>query len=482
MNRHRAFRATVGSGADLAARQLTQFAVLLVLARLVTPAEFGTIALLAVVVALGIVAADAGLPTAVLQSSRLSDEDLDTAFWTSVALGLTLTLVGVALAAPLAAALGRPDLAGLGAVLSTAVLSSAVAQIPNALLIQRVQYRRLLLVGTVAGLSAGAAAIALATAGHGLWALAVQFVGVPTVSAVLLLVIGGYRPRWRWSRSSAARLFSLGRWVIAANLVDSLFLRTQTVVLGALFGPATLGRYQRADSTQQLAAESTSTVVSRVALPLFAAAADRPDLLRAGMGTGIRSTTAVNAPVMAILAALSGQVLLAFFGPRWEAAAPILSVLCLAGLLWPMHVLAITVLYSVGRNREVFRIDLAKKGFAVVALGVGALGGALGVAWAQVALGVVAVVVNGRAVRRAIDLGVVEQLRDAAPPLVPAAVAGVAVAVAGSAWRASPVAEVLILGAAGAALYVALALALRLRALRDLLPLFRHSTRQVAGG
>jgi teichuronic acid exporter len=479
MSRRRALYATVGSGADLAARQATQFVVLLVLARIVTPAEFGTVALLAVFVSLGIVAADAGISTAVLQSSELTQTDVDTAFWTSVGFGTLLTMLGAALATPAAAAFGRPELAGLGAFLTLAVVGTAVGQVPNALLTKQQRFTRLLAVGSTAAAVSGTLAIAIALSGNGLWALAVQLVCFPSFASLLLLVAGSYRPRLRFERASARRLLALGRWVLAANLVDTAFLRLQAVVTGVVFGTAALGRYQRADSTQQLAAESTSNVFGRVALPLLAASSAHPDLLRAGMRTGVRATMAVNAPIMALLAALSNQVLVAFFGPQWASAAGLLSVLCIAGLLWPLHSLAINLLFSVGRNREVFRLDLVKKGIAIPLLTLGALVGLSGVAWAQVAVSLVALTVNAGAVHRAIGLPPRSLLVEAAAPVTLAVVVGLGVALLGAAWSARPLVETLVLGAGGMAAYLALAAALRLGAVRDVLPLLRRPPAEI---
>ena len=389
----------MGSGADLLGRQAMQFVVLLVLARLVTPAEFGTIALLGVIVSLAIVATDAGLTTAILQSRTLTRIDLDSAFWLSALVGTGLTVVGAVAAAPLAAALGRPDLGAVATFLSLAVLATALGQVPQARLVKEQAFGRLLPIGVAAAALAGCLSIGVALHGSGLWALATQLVAFPAVCTVLLLAFGGFRPARAFSRQAARRLLSAGRWVLAANLVDSVYLRFQVLLLGGVFGAAALGRYQRADSTQQLAAESTSTVVGRVALPLFSASSHRPDLVEAGMRTGIRSVFAVTAPVMALMAALSSQLLVALFGDQWGSAAPLLRVLCLAGLMWPLHAISLNVLYSFGRNRQVFQLDLVKKSVAVAMLVAGAFFGLSGVAWAQVAVGVAAVLINGRAVR-----------------------------------------------------------------------------------
>lgn len=473
MTRRHAFLATVGSGVDLVGRQGAQFLVVLILARLATPVDFGTVALLGSVVLVAVVLGDAGLSTAILQAADLDDESLDTAFWLTAAAGALLTLVALGAAVPLSALLGRPGRWPVAAFLGLAVLATSLGTVPTALLVKQRAFGRLLAVGVLGSVLSGTAAVVVATSVSPLWGLAVQMVAMPAASTVLLWAVGDFRPHRRLSRRAAERLLGAGRWVFAANAVDVSFARVQAVVVGTMFGAADLGRYQRADSTQQLSADTTATIVGRVALPLFARSSGRPDLLRTGFLTGIRSVTAVNAPVMALLAALSAPLVTALYGPRWSGAAPLLSVLAMAGILWPLHSLAVNLLYAQSRNREVFRIDLVKKLLAVTALSCGAWVGLQAVAWAQVAFGFAAFVVNGAAVRRAIGVRVTEQLRETVPSIVVAAAAGVSVFAVAGRWEPAAWVEVVTLGPAGLGLYLTLSVLFRVRGVLDLLALVR---------
>lgn len=473
MNRRRAFLATLGSGADLVARQGVQFVVLLVLARLATPAEFGAVALLGTVALVGVVLSDAGLGTAILQSPDLGAEDLDTAFWLTAAAGVTLAAFAAVASAPLAAVLGRSDDWPVAGFLSLAILATSLGQVPTALLVKRRAFLRLLVIGVAGSLLAGTVAVTIALLGSGLWALAVQAVALPAATTMLLWLFGGFRPGRRWSGASAARLLGSGRWVLAANVLDASFLRVQALVIGTVFGPASLGRYQRADSTQQLCADATATVVGRVAIPMLAESGHRPDLLRAGFLTGVRSVSAVNAPVMALLAGLSTPLVVLLYGPQWRSAGPFLAVLALAGLLWPLHAMAVNLMYALSWNRQVYRIDVLKKTVAVALLGGGALLGLQAIAWAQVLFGLAALLVNGVMVRRAVQIRVRDQLREIAPVTAVAAVSGGVVLALANRWAVDPWLEVLVLGVGGAALYLGLAVAFRVTAVVDLLGLLR---------
>jgi len=481
MSRQRAFRGTLGSGGELLVRQVVQFAAVLILARVLTPADFGVVAILVLLVGVGMVLADAGLTTVILQRTTLDRPDADTAFGLSLVIGAGVTIVAALLSWPLAAVFGLSAYASLAAFMSLSIVATAIGQVPAALLAKRLAFGRLLVVGAISTSVSGTLAIALAIKGAGPWALAVQGVTTPALRSALLLTLAPDRPKPRWSNSRAKDLLARGRWVLFANLVDVGFLRVQYAAIGRLFGPTALGNYERADTTQQLVNDSAANVVGRVALPIFSESAGDPTLLGAGFKTGVRITTTFTAPVMAVLSALSGPVLMVAFGPQWTAAAQLLSVLALAGMVWPFHMMAINVLYAAGENRLVFRIDLVKKAIAVLLLVIGGSISLLGLAVAQLVFAVVAVGINGWAVRRVTGLPLATQTREAMGPTALALLMGAAVT---AAYRCIPLGSgtsVLIFGGLGLLGYFAVAAATRMQGLRDVIALLPRSAGRPRG-
>jgi O-antigen/teichoic acid export membrane protein len=182
---------------------------------------------------------------------------------------------------------------------------------------------------------------------------------------------------------------------------------------------------------------------------------------------------ALNAPAMALLGGLAEPAIRTLYGPQWDASAPLLSVLCLAGILWPMHVMNINLLYAFDRARQVFAIDVMKKGVGVVLIAVGAGFGLYGVALAQVGLGLIAIWVNGRATYQAVKFGPAQQVRCVAPVIGVALAVGVAVHVAADLWEAPSALELVVLGCAGAMTYLALTYLLGVRAVMDTLNMMR---------
>ena len=474
MLRSRGLTAAYWSAADVVARQVIQVAVIIALARLLTPEEFGTVALLSLFLGIASVLADGGFSLALIQRKDITHVDESTVFWINLAAGALLA-AGISLQAPVFADFYNvPVLEPLAQLMSLGVLLSAMGSVPSALASKQLDFRRLFLVGAVATVASGGLAVTLAWQGHGIWALASQYVTMTAVSTAMLWILSGWRPRLIFSAESARRLFGFGGYMLASNLLDTAFSRSYTLLIGRWYGVRELGFYQRADTTQQVPAAVLSSIASRVAFPLLSHATDDKAQLRRGVRLGLRGLMLINAPMMLGIAALAGPLLEAVFGATWLPAAPILQVLCLAGLFWPVHVINLTVLAAQGHARLFFRLEVIKQALGLVFILIGALNGVLGVAWAMVAAGLVSVLVNTFYTQRHLGYGLVAQTVDLVPTLSVSIVMGLAVALIARNWDPQPMIELLTLSGLGAVVFIALASALRLAALQDVVTLLRR--------
>lgn len=482
MSRPSVVGATAMSGADVAVRYGVQLGIQVVLARLLAPADFGVVALLALILGVAAAFVDGGFSTALVQRRVIDPVDESTAFWFSLAAGVVLTAVVAALGVPLAGLYGLPVLAPLTAMLSLTVLAAAVAAVPLALLTRDLNFRAILAVTAASTLISGAVAIWLAVSGAGVWALAWQAVSASIVTAVGAWIV---RPRWpgmRFSTRAARALWGYGGFVFAATLLDLSFQRLQSVVVGTVFGMTRLGYYNRAETTQQVPSALSSAILGRVSLPVFATMQDDVGRVRGAVSQSVRVLMVVNVPVMTGLAVVAGPAVRVLFGPGWEPAVPLLSILCLAAVVWPVHVMAINVLLALGRSRLVWRIDVVKKVAGVSLLAVGTLIGLHAVAWSQVAFSIVGLLINGRCLYREIGYTPAAQLRDCLPALGAGAVMAAVVVLADLGWNPTrPLVELGGLTVLGAGVYVGAVSIGRVAGWRDLLALLGELRREAFG-
>jgi len=477
MLKRRAFDATLWSAADVLIRQCLQFAVTIALTRLLTPTDFGTFGLILLFTGLATVFVDGGFSAALIQRQDISQTDESTVFWFNLLAGVAAAAVLYAAAPAIAGFYARPVLVPLLALMAVNVLLGALGAIHASLLSKQLDFRTQTKVGFTATCASGAISVWMAWKGYGIWALAVQVVLSTSISTVLFWSISRWRPTLEFSRGSARKLFGFGGYHFASILMDMIFSRFYTVLIGKFSGVRALGYYSNADNTQQMPSGVLVKVLSRVAFPMFASASHDPAALRRGMQLGIRGSMLLNVPMMLGMAAVAEPLVRVLFGAQWLPAVPILRVLCLSGVLLPVHVLNLNCLMAQGHSRLMFRVELAKKLIGVVALGAGAHYGVIGIAWAMAGFSVIGLAINAFYAQRLLGYGVLAQVREFMPVLAAGIVMAVAVAVLAEHWGAPPLMKLAGLVATGVIVFLAIMLAVRMDAWRDVAALFgRGST------
>jgi len=428
---HRAAHAAWWSALEITARYGVQFAVMIVLARLLTPADFGLIAMLLVFTSVAALLVDAGFGTALVQKQQTTADDETTVFLTS--LGIS-AIVAAALwfAAPaIATFYSQPALVELTRLLVFVLPLSAFAAVPDALLTQRLDFRSRANAEIFASLCSGVAAVVMAWRGFGVWSLAWQAIIAIGMRGLLLWVFSGWRPRGRFETSSFRSLFGFGGYMLMANLLNTLSIRLQSLLIGKLFDSRTLGYYTLAQNTQQAPAQFMSSVLNRVGLPVFSTVADQPAKLVGALRLSLRVAIFMFVPCMVGIAVVAKSLITVLYGARWAPAAPLLSVLAIGAMFWPLHVLNLAAIGARGRSDLVFKLEIIKRAVSIPLIVAGSFFGALAVAWAVLAASVFGVIVNTWYSHKLLGYGVLAQLQDQSATLLLSALA------AGAAWLAS---------------------------------------------
>lgn len=474
MLRSRAVSATFWSTSDVLLRQGLQFLTVMVLARLLDPADFGVIAILYIFTGVASTLVDGGLSTALIQNQQTTTEDESTVFWINVFSGFLVALLFIAFSARIAVAFDLPQLSGLTVLMGLSVFAASFGVVQLALLTKRLDFRRQLLAGVAAALVSGASSIVCAAKGFGVWSLAVQVLSMSTSYSLFLWLLGSWRPRARFSARSVSKLFRFSGYVLAANLIDMIYTRAYTLVIGRYIGIAELGFYDRAEQTKQLPANFIAAVLGRIILPLFSEVSRDTQKLRDGMRLSIRGLMLLNLPLMLLLAATAEPFILTLFGAKWVQTVVPFRVLCIAAALWPLHVVNVNAFLAQGQSRLVFKLEFPKKILGLSLLFAGIFFGIEGVAWSQVVFSMIAFVINAYCSGKAFKYGIVMQAADIAGPLMLSV--GVALpAFAMSSWLAlAPALECLLIWSIAGAAYLWIGYALKIQAFYDAAALFSN--------
>lgn len=395
-------------------RQSVQFLVVVFLARLLAPEDFGIIALLAFFTNLSIAFVQGGLSIAIIQRQQTSSDEESAIFWWNLA-GSILLGFAIVLAGPIVAAFfNQPVLQSLVLVAAAQLIFSAAGAVHTALLTRDMRFDVLTKAGVFASLASGVIAIGAAILGFGVWALALQILALAALNTAALWLATPWRPSFHFEFGTIRELFGFGAWVSFGNVLEAIYTNGIALLIGKLHGVRDLGFYNQASATQLLPSSALSMIVGRVALPLLASNQHDPEALRGNLRLAIRSVMLINLPAMTGLALLSDLVIRVLFGPRWLPAAPILSILALGGIFFPLHVINVQFVLARGRSAIFMKNEIIKKALGIICVVVGSLFGVVGLAWSQVVYSVVGLVVNAGPARRELNYGPLRQVLDLA--------------------------------------------------------------------
>lgn len=467
MSKRLAFSAGVWSGLDVVLRQGVLFVVSLILARLLTPADFGIVALLTFFTSLSLVFVQGGLSAALIQKQETSRKEESAVFWWNLLASVCFSLALVLAGPRIASFYGYPVLRPLTWIAALQIIASALSAVQTALLTRRLQFRLITIAGGLSSLLAGAVGVVAAWLGAGVWALAWQMATAGVLNTIILWMVSDWRPSFHAGLGTIRHLISFGSWVGLGIILEVVYTQGFALIIGKLYGAREVGLYNRAVGTQLLPVTVMSTVIGRIALPLFSSRAAEPDALQRGLRLAIGLAMLLNLPMMAGLAILSPDVIVVLFGEKWLPAAPILTILALAGILQPVHAINLQMVLAQGQTRIFIRNEITKKVIGVVCAIAGSLFGIIGLAWSQVVYNVLGFLVNTQPARRSLGYGPLRQLRDLWGPAAATLAMSAAVLLLRRTLPLGPHAALAILAPTGAAVYFVTGWLVRARIFRE---------------
>jgi len=457
------------SAIDIGGRQGIQFMVTLVLARLLSPADFGLIGMLSLFIAVASSLVDSGFGSALIQRKSVTEEDKSSVFFFNLAIGACMALT-VSLAAPWIAAFYRqPILLPLTRLLAWNLFIGSFGAIQMALLTRELNFRTTCRASVVASAVSGIAAMWMAWRGFGVWSLAAQSLIATSVSTGLLWVLHPWRPIFRFSFGSLRSLFGFGSRLLASGLLDTSFDRIQLAVIGKAFSAVQLGFYTRAFSTQQVPASVLSAVVSRVTFPLFSQMSATQRALKPGVRKALVALMIPTLPMMIGMALVARPLVLVLFGAKWLPCVPYLQILSIAGALWPLHVINLNVLVALGRSDLFFRLEILKKLLIGAALLVTFRISVMAITWGVLIVSVACVFLNSFYSKALIGYGLRDQLKDLAPYAAVSASMGAITWCARALLSHLPAIHLAVAVLASAVFYCAICHLLKLESYRSLL-------------
>jgi O-antigen/teichoic acid export membrane protein len=420
-------RAFLWSAIERFGQQAVQFGISIVLARLLSPAEYGLMGMLAIFFALANCFADAGLSSALIQRKNISNDDETSVFFLNVAAGLVLTLI-LCLMSPFVAAFYRqPALKLLLCVCSLQFFISSLSMVQSALLVREMDFRTLAIVSTVTTGLSGVIGIGMAWRGFGVWSLVGQGFMQACSNTLLIWRLRSWRPTGRFCWSSIRPLWPFSSRLLASGLLATVFEGMYSVVIGRLYKPAALGYFTRASGLANLPALSITGIITRVTFPTFSKTQDDKPHLKIIFRKTVRTLCGFHFPAMVGLAAVAGPLVKCLLTDKWTPCVPYLQLLAFCGLLYPLHALHLSILTSQGRSDLFFRLEVIKRVLTAIIIVATFHFGILAMVWGMLLHSVLCYALNAYYSRKIIAYTWTEQGKDILPFLTFSMVVGAAI-------------------------------------------------------
>lgn len=366
---------------SLVVKQGSRLVVGLVLARLLTPDDYGLASLVLVFSSLIFIFSDLSLGAALVQRKVLTERDRSTVFWVSIGAGAACTLIGIAVSGLVADFFREPEVKPLFIAVSFSFFLVSLGVTQEALLTRSMSFRALELRQMAAAIIGAVAAIVVAMRGGGPWAIIVQQIVVVAMGSLLIWLVSPWKPRFVFSMASLRDLGSFGGNVFGTRMVFYLNRNADNLLIGRFLGPAALGAYTLAYNVILLPFSQIAGPLEQLLYPAFSRLQDEASRLREAFLRVNRVVCAINMPLLLGLAVLADQFVPVVLGDQWNAAIPVIQILAVVGLAQSIQALNGSVLQARDRTNWLLRYSLVFTGVTVAAFVAGVSFGIVGVAW-----------------------------------------------------------------------------------------------------
>lgn len=388
----------------------------IVLARLLTPDDYGTIGMLMIFIAVANTFVDGGFGSALIQKKEPTQEDYSTIFWWNMFLSIVLYGLLYLGAPAVARFYNLPLLCDVLRVQGIVLIINALSIIQQNQLRKQLKFKRLATVTVISAILSAGTAIILAYIGWGVWALVAQQLMLSGFTAIQLWVLNKWYPLLIFSKESFKQLFGFGGFILASNLINTFCNNLQGLIIGKFFPPATLGYYTQAHKLENVASQSVTSVVEQVSYPVFVQFQSDNNALKRVYFKLLESVVYVTNPLILILILVAEPLIQSLYGDQWLPCVPYFKILCIVGLSVCAQHLTYYVIASKGHSKILFRWNIYKRIVSLtLILGGMALWGIYGLLYGFAISAWLSVFANVYLVYKSIDYKMSHQLRDILP-------------------------------------------------------------------
>lgn len=397
--------------------QGVQFLVMLVMARLLSPNDYGVVGLLVVFVSIAQAFVDGGFSQALIRKKDRTEIDNSTVFYFNIVVSVVIYLIFYLFAPYVSVFYNMPTLTPFMRVICLSIIINAFGVVQRALFNANIDFKAQAKASLIAIVISGAIGISLALRGFGPWALVWQQLSNLIVNTLFLWIYSEWRPLLAYSWKSFNELFSFGSKLLATSLLNAIYNNIQTIVIGKLYSAKSLGLYSRAAHFADLPSQQFTSVFMRVTFPVLCKVQDDMERLTSVYRRMLRVSAYIVFPLLIGMAAVAHPMIEVFIGKQWIECAYMLQIICFAEMWYPIHAINLDILQVSGRSDLFLKIEIYKKIVSLSLLALSAPFGIIAMCYSNLLSSLICLYINTYYSSKILGISLLSQLKDLFPTI-----------------------------------------------------------------
>lgn len=413
--------------AERCGAQIVTFVVSIVLARLLTPEDYGIIALVTIFTTILQVFVDSGLGTALIQKKEVDDLDFSSVFYFNFLVCIIL-YIGMFIAAPyIADFYDNSSLVAAIRVISLTIVVSGVRGIQQAYVSRNMLFKRFFF-STIGGtIFSAIIGIILAYYGYGVWALVAQQLSNTAIDTIILWLTVKWRPKKMFSWRRLKSLLSFGWKLLVSALLETCYNNLRNLIIGKMYSTADLAYYNQGEKFPKVIVTNINTSIDSVLFPAMSNFQDDKERIKQMTRKAIKTSTYIMAPLMMELAFCAEPIVSLVMTDKWLFCVPFLRIFCITYMFWPIHTANLNAINSIGRSDWYLKLEIVKKIVGMSILVSTMWYGVMAMTYSLLLSSLLSQIINSWPNRKLLGYGYLEQVRDFAPAILLAVGMGICV-------------------------------------------------------
>ncbi len=398
--------------------------VSIVLARLLDPNVYGTIALVTIFTTIMQIFVDSGMGNALIQKKDADDLDFSSVFYFNIVMCSVLYLIMFFLAPFIAKFYKIPELTAVVRVLSLILVISGVKNVQQAYVSRHLMFKRFFFATLGGTIGAAVIGIIMAYFGFGVWALVAQMLFNTTIDTLILWITVKWRPKKMFSMQRLKSLFSYGWKLLISALLDTVYNNIRQLIIGKVYTKSDLAYYNNGKKYPEYLVSNINTAIDSVLLPTMSNEQNHPERVKSMTRRAIKTATFIIMPLMVGFAVCSRQLVSLILTDKWLPSVPFMQIFCISFAFYPIHTANLNAIKAMGRSDLFLKLEIIKKSIGVVTIIIAIKFGVMAMAYSMLITSFISQVVNSFPNKKLLNYSYLEQLKDMLPQIILSLVMG----------------------------------------------------------